>query len=350
MTNRDLDPVFRLDEMNAPAGTPRFPGVTVTRVGAGAMDRLRWQKLTAIAALLAAACVGVVVAAPTAFAVTRCRHFVPGANLSGCNLSGTNLAGKNLRDANLTKSILIGTILARANLSGAELYKANLTGTNLAYTNLRYVKSGGIIGAPAFLPTNWQLVDGYLVGFRANLTGGNLTGADLTSANLSEAILVNANLTGAILKFANLTRANLSGATLTGVRAIGIIGIPASLPTNWEFVMGCIVGPGANLAGANLIGADLAGADLAGIDLEVANLITANLIGANLIGANLAGVDLYLADLTRADLTGANLGPSYEIDPHLIYPNLGGVIWSNTRCPDGTDSDNDGGTCVNNLG
>ena len=27
-----------------------------------------------------------------------------------------------------------------------------------------------------------------------------------------------------------------------------------------------------------------------------------------------------------------------------------GVTWSNTICPDGSNSDNDEGTCVNNLG
>jgi len=27
---------------------------------------------------------------------------------------------------------------------------------------------------------------------------------------------------------------------------------------------------------------------------------------------------------------------------------VGGDTWSNTTCPDGTNSDGDGGTCVNN--
>jgi hypothetical protein len=29
---------------------------------------------------------------------------------------------------------------------------------------------------------------------------------------------------------------------------------------------------------------------------------------------------------------------------------LFGVTWNNTTCPDGTNSNGDGGTCVNNLG
>ena len=43
-------------------------------------------------------------------------------------------------------------------------------------------------------------------------------------------------------------------------------------------------------------------------------------------------------DLTGADLTGANLHRA----------DLTGVIWSNTTCPDGTNSNNDGGTCAKN--
>jgi hypothetical protein len=34
----------------------------------------------------------------------------------------------------------------------------------------------------------------------------------------------------------------------------------------------------------------------------------------------------------------------------LTSARLSRVTWSNTTCPDNTNSDNDGGTCVNNLG
>jgi uncharacterized protein YjbI with pentapeptide repeats len=76
-------------------------------------------------------------------------------------------------------------------------------------------------------------------------------------------------------------------------------------PPSWGLVDGYLIGPVANLTGA-----DLAGADLSGFTLLDANLTNANLSGAN----------------------------------------LSGVAWSNTTCPDGTNSNVDGGTCVNNLG
>ena len=116
----------------------------------------------------------------------------------------------------------------------------------------------------------------------ATLAGCNLKGLNLANANLSGADLVKAILTNAVL-----TRAVLENAFLTA----------------------------ANLTGANLTGANLTGANLTG----------ANLTGANLIGANLTG-----ANLTGANLTGANLT---------------GATWSNTVCPDGTNSSSDGGVC-----
>ena len=101
---------------------------------------------------------------------------------------------------------------------------------------------------------------------------------------------------------------------------------------------------GANLSGANLYEADLrfSGldyADLSGADLVGAALRYADLSGADLSGANLYGADLYNAFLSGADLTGAN----------LFIANLDDVNWYNTTCPDGTNSDNNGNTCENNL-
>jgi uncharacterized protein YjbI with pentapeptide repeats len=100
--------------------------------------------------------------------------------------------------------------------------------------------------------------------------------------------------------------------------------------------------PGANLQDDNLLRAELenaflVGANLQGDNLNGAQLQHAFLDGANLQDANLHGADLTGADLSRADLTGANLHRA----------TLTGAVWSNTTCPDGTNSNNDGGTCAN---
>ena len=121
---------------------------------------------------------------------------------------------------------------------------------------------------------------------KTDLSGANLTGANLSGANLNKATLTNAVLTGANLNASNLNEVAASGA---------------------------------NLANANLSGANLQGANLSG-----ANLSAANLTGANLTGVNLTG----------AITTGA------------VFDK---VIWSNTVCPDGTNSDSHGQTCIGHL-
>jgi virginiamycin B lyase len=165
-----------------------------------------------------------------------------------------------------------------------------------AYTTISNGLSGqpGVIVAGADLNV-WSTDSGAAPGFARVGTGvcdDAPAGCNLKGVNLPNIVLVGASLQGD-----NLLRARLQNARLIG----------------------------ANLEGANLNGAQLQG--------------YAFLDGANLQGSNLHGADLMGADLSRADLTGANLHGA----------TLTGVKWSNTTCPDGTDSDNDGGTCANDL-
>ena len=187
-------------------------------------------------------------------------------------MSGRDLSGFDLSNANLSN----------ADLSFADLSNANLTNAILT-ADLTRVRSGGIVGVPAALPSFYQIINGYLVGpvadlTNANLTNANLSGADLlsadlTGANLSGADLIsasldNANLTNAILTSANLTNANLEGANLaetdlrfavltsanltgvdltnanlSGVSSGGIVGVPAALPSGYQIINGYLVGP-----------------------------------------------------------------------------------------------------------
>jgi uncharacterized protein YjbI with pentapeptide repeats len=98
----------------------------------------------------------------------------------------------------------------------------------------------------------------------------------------------------------------------------------------------------ANLTGANLAGNDLRASVLAGANLTGANLSNIYVETCNLCRVGPPGMDLVGANLTRTDLEGSNLGG--------IGFDLGNNIWSQTTCPDGTNSDYVGHTCVNNLG
>jgi len=134
--------------------------------------------------------------------------------------------------------------------------------------------------------------------------------------SLSGCNLSGANLTGADLSGANLTASNLKGTNLTGT----------------------------NLSGTNLAGSNLSNAPLSGANLSNANLSGANLKGANLSGANLSGANLSNANLTGANLTGATL--TGAITTGAIFKS---ATWSNTICPDGTNSNSHGNTCVGHL-
>ena len=156
------------------------------------------------------------------------------------------------------------------------------------------------------------------------LQGANLSGVTgLSGVSLRGANLTNASLQGDLLGATNFTGANLSGANFNGALA--------------QLV---------NFTGANLTGATflqgpyvlLGGSDTTAV-LNEDNLTAANLSGANLTDANLVG-DL----LTGANLTGANLDGAFVKNSDLY-----GVTWSNTTCPDGTNSNNDGGTCIGHL-
>jgi hypothetical protein len=103
----------------------------------------------------------------------------------------------------------------------------------------------------------------------------------------------------------------------------------------------CAVLAGCNLHALDLSNAILAGADLSsGTDLSNANLNEANLASADLSFANLSGANLNQVDLTGANLTGAI----------TTGANFNQVTWSNTTCPDSTNSNaSTPETCVGHL-
>ncbi len=100
-----------------------------------------------------------------------------------------------------------------------------------------------------------------------------------------------------------------------------------------------LVAPFVNLSGANLSAAIVSDAVLTNANLAGAIAVDADFTSSYLTGATLIGADLSGADFSDADLEGANLSGA----------TLTGTIWAATICPDGSDSDDNGGTCANNL-
>lgn len=137
---------------------------------------------------------------------------------------------------------------------------------------------------------------------------------DLSNCNL-KGVLIDGNVP--LLGENPLYGADLSGANLMGATVVG-----GYKPLQF-----------ANLSGANLDRAILGG----GLN-EDAVLQSANLTGANLNGAIIGGFrPLSATNLTRANLHGATVT---GVDPLLD------AVYNDTTCPDGTNSDSDGGTCL----
>lgn len=105
----------------------------------------------------------------------------------------------------------------------------------------------------------------------------------------------------------------------------------------------------ADLAEAHLTYADLSGANLRDADLFEASIYRARLRETDLSGADLDGADLVEANLTRAKLDGADLTDADFEGSDLTQTSLQAAVWSDTTCPDGTNSDRDGRTCAGHL-
>lgn len=104
-------------------------------------------------------------------------------------------------------------------------------------------------------------------------------------------------------------------------------------------------GPNLNFSTCVLTGLTWTYAQLQGTLFVNADLDGSYLSSANLTGADLAAASAINTFFVNANLTNANLDA-------LTAPaasHFTGAIFSNTICPDGTNSNSDGGTCVSDL-
>lgn len=195
-----------------------------------------------------------------------------------------------------------GEALSGAQWSGAQIVASDFDGANLSqavFTNARIERS--------------------------DFEGAQLGGAQFDGALLSQADMANADLSGASFVKIYARNSNLSGATLDGATLASDTANLAAQFVKVKFF-------GASMVGATLRNALFVGADFRGADLSGATVHCADFSGARLNGANMTG----------ADLTGTYIGREKP-------ENLTNVTWSNTTCPDGTNSDDNGGTCLGHL-
>jgi len=100
------------------------------------------------------------------------------------------------------------------------------------------------------------------------------------------------------------------------------------------------------LPNSTFFGANWSNCTEAGVTMNCVNLSNAVLTNVNLAGASLVGAEIGGAILTNVNFSNTDLD-------HMEYgygASFTGDSWSNTTCPDGTNSSADGNTCTNNLG
>lgn len=100
----------------------------------------------------------------------------------------------------------------------------------------------------------------------------------------------------------------------------------------------------ATFAGAVMNYMNFHGANFSGSNLDSVKIDYTDLSDANFTNAILTTINSPNVNFDHANFTNANLGSS-----NFPNANFSSVIWSNTICPDQTNSDNNGNTCIGHL-
>jgi len=237
-----------------------------------------------------------------------------GANLAGATLTNCDLRSLDLSGANLSESYILarfeGANLANTDVSDAVLYfRETFAG----------LQSGGITGTPSILE-GLDLIGGWLIGPGVSLANANLSGLDLSNSDLTgvrtggisgaPASLPSGWLfRGGLLlgKGINVDDLDLESYDLTGLKTGEVTGTPESLPTGWQLHRGWLFGPGADLSDSDFRDWTLAEFDLRGADLTDAVFNGANLRGTDFSGAKLASTSMLRVFGIGANFSGAEI-------------------------------------------
>ncbi|MEZ5164953.1 MAG: pentapeptide repeat-containing protein [Acidimicrobiales bacterium] len=110
----------------------------------------------------------------------------------------------------------------------------------------------------------------------------------------------------------------------------------------------------ADLSGSNLTGAlmtaSISESLFDGAVLDSANASGtygwfARLINASIVGADFSGASLYASDWSYSTVTGVDFTNTDLWSARFSGATLSGNVWSNTFCPSGVNSDDNGGNC-----
>ena len=212
-------------------------------------------------------------------------------NLHGASINNTDFSFRTLKNDDFTGT---GCSLSNDTFNHTDLKGVNITGCGLGGSHFINIDFTTIVMGNNGLS--------YSTILNSNFSNKNLTGDSLDGIQIDSSDLTGNNIS-------NITFGNNSTATFTN-----------SNFTNANFSNSAVQSG----SGINLNGSNLTNTNFTGFNVEGAN--TASL--GNATGSN--------TNFTNANLSGADFSNS----------NLTTPIWSNTICPDGTNSDSDGNTCI----
>ncbi len=145
---------------------------------------------------------------------------------------------------------------------------------------------------------------------QVNFSSQNLSYRNFSGANLFDAALVGTFLSNGNFRNVNFTQANLSGATAVST----------------------------DFSNSNFTNASIA----SGAFFQNSDFTDAVMTGVSLSGSDFGAVNFTNVHFINADLSRAN---GFANSPVILT----GVTWTNTICPDSTNSDNNGNTCEGHL-
>jgi uncharacterized protein YjbI with pentapeptide repeats len=193
-----------------------------------------------------------------------------------------------------------------------------------------------------------------------SLSNRNFTGADLHGGKFGHGLSGGSPMNRAVFKGANLslstffgsipmdkadfTNANFSGSTFNGIFLIDSTKFTNANFSNSDFQQMLFQvlpgGQNADLTGANFRGANISStsfdaADISGADFSSSTLENGSITSPSVVGTN----------FTNAHFSNFAFG----IGPDYSQAIFTGATWSNVTCPDQTNSDNNGNTCIGHL-